>query len=101
MPKKPKPPVTTYSISVADTSYGQAAVATVSPVPPAGLWVYFDINGSGWSTINWRQVINGVATHLVSSPTYNGTPGTGIAFVGDGLDNTTYLSNVANFTVTP
>ncbi len=100
MPKKPKPTVASYAISVDGAAYGQEVVAHVSPVP-SGLFVHFDIRGEdGGVAINWQPIgSDGTARQIVSSPTYQGGPGTGTAFVGDGL-SIAPLSNVVSFDVT-
>lgn len=101
MARKSKPAASTYSITVPNGVYGQPVTAQVTPVPVTGLWVHFDIRGQdGGVAINWVRIdAQGSASQVVSSPTYQGGPGSGTAFVGDGF-TLTPLSNVASFEVT-
>ena len=97
MPRKPKPPVTNYSISVTAGHYGEPVVATVTPAP-TGLFVVFRFGDEG---MGQQPIVNGVATQPATWPAYQGGSVACTAYVGDGSYTSDPLSNVATFTVLP
>ena len=97
MPRKPKPPVTNYAISVQSARYGEPIIATVSPAP-TGLFVVFRFGTEG---MGQQPIVNGLATQPATWPAYQGGSVDCTAYVGDGSYTSAPLSNVASFTVAP